>query len=163
VGERTNANGSKQFRDRLLAGDADGMVAVARDQAKEGAHILDVCVDYVGRNGAADMDDFVRRLATQCTVPLVIDSTEAPVIEAALKRIGGRAVINSVNLEDGEAGRPAKIFPMARRYGAAVICLLIDEDGQARTVDWKLKVAHRLHDLAVHRTTAWAMDLIPTR
>jgi 5-methyltetrahydrofolate--homocysteine methyltransferase len=151
VGERTNANGSKQFRERLLAGDADGMVAVARDQVKEGAHVLDVCVDYVGRDGVADMGDLVGRLATQCTIPLVIDSTEAPVIEAALKHIGGRAIINSVNLEDGEAGRPARILPMARRYGAAVIGLLIDEEGQARSVEWKLRVAHRLHDLATKR------------
>jgi 5-methyltetrahydrofolate--homocysteine methyltransferase len=160
VGERTNANGSKQFRDRLLAGDHDGMVATARDQAKEGAHVLDVCVDYVGRNGVADMTELVRRLATQCTLPLVIDSTEAPVIEAALKWLGGRAVINSVNLEDGEDGRPAKIFPMARRYGAAVICLLIDEEGQARTVEWKLRVARRLHDLAVTRYGLRPCDLI---
>jgi 5-methyltetrahydrofolate--homocysteine methyltransferase len=160
VGERTNANGSKQFRERLLAGDADGMVAVARDQVKEGAHVLDVCVDYVGRDGVADMGDLVGRLATQCTIPLVIDSTEAAVIEAALKRIGGRAIINSVNLEDGEAGRPATIFPMARRYGAAVVGLLIDEEGQARTVEWKLRVAHRLHDLAVRRYGLEASDLI---
>jgi len=160
VGERTNANGSKQFRERLLAGDADGMVAVARDQVKEGAHVLDVCVDYVGRDGVADMGDLVGRLATQCTIPLVIDSTEAPVIEAALKRLGGRAIINSVNLEDGEAGRPAKIFSMARRYGAAVIGLLIDEEGQARSVEWKLRVAHRLHDLAVNRYGLEPSDLI---
>lgn len=160
VGERTNANGSKQFRERLLAGDADGMVAVARDQVKEGAHVLDVCVDYVGRDGVADMGGLVSRLATQCTIPLVIDSTEAPVIEAALKRVGGRAIINSVNLEDGEAGRPARIFSMARRYGAAVIGLLIDEEGQARSVDWKLRVAHRLHDLAVHRYGLEPSDLI---
>jgi 5-methyltetrahydrofolate--homocysteine methyltransferase len=160
VGERTNANGSKQFRERLLAGDADGMVAVARDQVKEGAHVLDVCVDYVGRDGVADMGDLAGRLATQCTIPLVIDSTEAPVIEAALKCIGGRAIINSVNLEDGETGRPAKIFPMARRYGAAVIGLLIDEEGQARSVEWKLRVAHRLHDLAVHRYGLEPSDLL---
>ncbi len=159
VGERTNANGSKQFRERLLAGDADGMVAVARDQVKEGAHVLDVCVDYVGRDGTADMGNLVDRLATQCTIPLVIDSTESGVIEAALKRIGGRAIINSVNLEDGEAGRPAKIFPMARRYGAAVIGLLIDEEGQARSVEWKLRVARRLHDLAVHRYGLEPSDL----
>jgi 5-methyltetrahydrofolate--homocysteine methyltransferase len=160
VGERTNANGSKQFRELLLAGDYDGMVTMAKDQAKEGAHVLDVCVDYVGRNGVADVTEVVRRFVTQCTLPLVIDSTEAPVIEAALKRIGGRAVINSVNLEDGEEGRPAKIFPMARRYGAAVVCLLIDEEGQARTVEWKMRVAHRLHDLAVNRYGLEPSDLI---
>jgi 5-methyltetrahydrofolate--homocysteine methyltransferase len=106
------------------------------------------------------MGDLVGRLATQCTIPLVIDSTEPPVIEAALTRIGGRAIINSVNLEDGEAGRPARIFSMARRYGAAVIALLIDEEGQARTVEWKLRVAHRLHDLAVNRYGLEPSDLI---
>jgi 5-methyltetrahydrofolate--homocysteine methyltransferase len=160
VGERTNANGSKQFRELLLAGDYDGMVTMAKDQAREGAHVLDVCVDYVGRDGVADITEVVRRFVTQCTLPLVIDSTEAPVIEAALKRIGGRAVINSVNLEDGEQGRPARIFPMARRYGAAVVCLLIDEEGQARTVEWKIRVAHRLYDLAVNRYGLEPSDLI---
>jgi len=160
VGERTNANGSRQFRDLLLAGDYDGMVGMAREQAKEGAHVLDVCVDYVGRDGVTDVGEIVRRFVTQTTLPLVIDSTEAPVIEAALKRIGGRAVINSANLEDGEQGRPAKVFPMARRYGAAVVCLLIDEEGQARTVEWKLRVAHRLHDLAVKRYGLESGDLI---
>ena len=160
VGERTNANGSKQFRELLLAGDYDGMVTMAKDQAREGAHVLDVCVDYVGRNGVTDATEVVRRFVTQCTLPLVIDSTEAPVIEAALKRIGGRAVINSVNLEDGEQGRPAKIFSMARRYGAAVVCLLIDEEGQARTVEWKMRVAHRLFDLAVNRYGLEPSDLI---
>ncbi len=160
VGERTNANGSRQFRDLLLAGDFDGIVAMAKDQTREGAHVLDVCVDYVGRDGVADITEVVRRFATQCTLPLVIDSTEAPVIEAALRRIGGRAVINSVNLEDGEEGRPARVFPMARRYGAAVICLLIDEEGQARSLEWKLRVAHRLHDLAVKRYGLEPSDLI---
>jgi 5-methyltetrahydrofolate--homocysteine methyltransferase len=160
VGERTNANGSKQFRELLLAGDYDGMVTMAKDQAREGAHVLDVCVDYVGRDGVADVTEVVRRFVTQCPLPLVIDSTEAPVIEAALKRIGGRAVINSVNLEDGEQGRPAKIFPMAKRYGAAVVCLLIDEEGQARSVEWKMRVAHRLLDLAVNRYGLEPSDLI---
>ncbi len=160
VGERTNANGSRQFRDLLLAGDYDGMVAMAREQAREGAHVLDVCVDYVGRDGVGDMCEVIRRFVTQATLPLVIDSTEAPVIEAALKRIGGRAVINSANLEDGEQGRPAKVFSMARRYGAAVVCLLIDEEGQARTVEWKLRVAHRLCDLAVNKYGLEAGDLI---
>jgi 5-methyltetrahydrofolate--homocysteine methyltransferase len=160
VGERTNANGSKLFRDRLLAGDLEGMLAVAKDQAREGAHLLDVCVDYVGRDGVADADAFARRLVTQCTLPLMIDSTEVPVLEAALKWIGGRPVINSVNLEDGETGRAATVFSMAKRYGAAVVCLLIDEEGQARSLDWKLRVAHRLHDLAVHRHGLEPSDLI---
>src|SRR3990172_7734586 len=136
------------------------MVAMGGEEAKEGAHVLDVCVDYVGRDGVADIAEVIRRFVTQVTLPLVIDSTEAPVIEAALKRIGGRAGINSANLEDGEQGRPAKIFPMARRYGAAVVCLLIDEEGQARTVEWKLRVAHRLHDLAVNTYGLEPGDLI---
>jgi 5-methyltetrahydrofolate--homocysteine methyltransferase len=160
VGERTNANGSRQFRDLLLAGDYDGMATMAKDQAREGAHVLDVCVDYVGRDGVADATEVVRRFVTQCTLPLVMDSTEPAVIEAGLKRIGARAVINSVNLEDGERGRPAKIFPMARRYGAAVVCLLIDEEGQARTVEWKMRVAHRLYDLAINRYGLEPSDLI---
>ena len=160
VGERTNANGSKQFRDLLLASNYDGMTTMAKDQAREGAHILDVCVDYVGRDGVADIREVVRRFVTQSTLPLVIDSTELPVIETALKLIGGRAVINSVNLEDGEQGRPAKIFPLAKRYGAAVVCLLIDEEGQARTVEWKMRVARRLHDLAVSRYGLEPSDLL---
>ncbi len=160
VGERTNANGSRQFRDLLLAGDYDGMVGMAREQAREGAHVLDVCVDYVGRDGVADITEVVRRFVRQTTLPLVIDSTEHAVIEAALKHIGGRAVINSVNLEDGEQGRPAKLFPMARRYGTAVVCLLIDEEGQARTLEWKLRVAHRLYDLAVKQYGLEPSDLI---
>jgi 5-methyltetrahydrofolate--homocysteine methyltransferase len=160
VGERTNANGSKQCREYLLADDYDGIVGMAREQAREGAHVLDVCVDYVGRDGVRDVDEVVRRFVTQCTLPLVIDSTEPAVIETALKRIGGRAIINSVNLEDGEGGRPARIFPMAKRYGAAVVALLIDEEGQARTLDWKLKVAHRLYDLAVTRCGLEPSDLI---
>ena len=160
VGERANANGSKAFREMLLAADYDAMVALARDQAKEGAHVLDVCVDYVGRDGVGDIGEVARRFVTQAMLPLVIDSTEAPVIEAALKWIGGRAIINSVNLEDGEQGRPARLFPMARRYGAAVVCLLIDEEGQARTLEWKLRVARRLHDLAVNRHGLEPSDLI---
>jgi len=160
VGERTNANGSKRFREHLLAEDFDGMVGMAKAQAQEGAHVLDVCVDYVGRDGVADMDSFVRQAVTQCTLPLMVDSTEVAVIEAALKRIGGRAIINSVNLEDGEEGRPARIFSLARRYGAAVVALLIDEEGQARSVEWKLRVARRLYDLAVNRYGLEPADLL---
>ena len=103
VGERTNANGSKKFRDAMLASDWDTCVAMARDQVKEGAHLLDVCVDYTGEDGVADMDEIARRFATQASLPLVLDSTEPPVIEAGLQWIGGKAVLNSVNLEDGDA------------------------------------------------------------
>ena len=123
IGERTNANGSKKFRDTMLAGDWDACVQIARDQEREGAHVLDVCVDYVGRDGTVDMDELVSRFATQVTVPLVLDSTEPQVIEAGLQRLGGRAILNSANLEDGEGegSRFDRVCPLAREYGAAVI------------------------------------------
>src|SRR4051794_794476 len=162
IGERTNANGSKAFRDAMLAADWDTCVKMAGDQIREGAHVLDVCVDYVGRDGAADMDEVARRFATQASVPLVLDSTEPPVIEAALQHIGGRAILNSANLEDGElpGSRMDRVFSLARDYGAAVICLLIDERGQARDVEWKMEVAHRIHQIATERYGLSASDLI---
>ena len=143
IGERTNANGSKKFREAMLDGDWDTCVAMAREQEKEGAHVLDVCVDYVGRDGTADMDEIASRFATQATVPLMIDSTEPAVIETALQWIGGRAILNSVNLEDGDAPgtRLDRFLSLAREYGAAVVCTCIDEEGQARTPEWKLKAA----------------------
>ncbi|HKE74015.1 MAG TPA: methionine synthase [Acidimicrobiales bacterium] len=162
IGERTNANGSKKFRETMLAGDWDSCVRIARDQEREGAHVLDVCVDYVGRDGTLDMDELVSRYATQVTVPLVLDSTEPPVIEAGLQRLGGRAILNSANLEDGEGegSRFDRVCSLAREYGAAVVCLLIDEQGQARDVEWKLRVAHRIHDLATTRYGLAPSDLI---
>jgi 5-methyltetrahydrofolate--homocysteine methyltransferase len=162
IGERTNANGSKAFREAMLSADWDTCVRMAGDQIREGAHVLDVCVDYVGRDGAADMDEVARRFATQASVPLVVDSTEPPVMEAALAHIGGRAILNSANLEDGElpGSRLDRVFSLARDYGAAVICLLIDERGQARDVEWKLEVAHRLHQIATDRYGLSASDLI---
>ncbi|HUP74751.1 MAG TPA: methionine synthase [Acidimicrobiales bacterium] len=162
IGERTNANGSRKFRDAMLAGDLDTCLQMARDQVKEGAHILDVCVDYVGRDGTNDMDEIARRFATQVAAPLVLDSTEPEVLEAGLKWIGGRAILNSANLEDGEApgSRLDRVFSLAKKYGAAVICLLIDEEGQARDVEWKLRIAHRIHDLAVDRYGLESSDLI---
>jgi 5-methyltetrahydrofolate--homocysteine methyltransferase len=162
VGERTNANGSKRFREAMLDADWDTCVKMARDQEREGAHVLDVCVDYVGRDGTADMDEIAGRFATQATVPLVFDSTEPPVMEAGLQRFGGRALLNSANLEDGEGpgSRFDRVCKLAREYGAAVICLLIDEEGQARDVEWKLRVAHRIHDLAIQRYGLEPGDLI---
>ena len=153
IGERTNANGSKKFREAMLEGDWDMCVAMAREQEKEGAHVLDVCVDYVGRDGSADMDEIASRFATQATVPLMIDSTEPKVIETALQWIGGRAILNSVNLEDGDAPgtRLDRFLSLAREYGAAVVCTCIDEEGQARTPEWKLKAAKAIHDIAVDR------------
>ena len=162
VGERTNANGSKRFREAMLAEDWEACLSVARDQVAESAHLLDLCVDYVGRNGTADIDELALRFATQVPIPLVIDSTEPEVMEAALQRIGGRAVLNSANLEDGDGpdSRVDRVFRLAKEYGAAVICLLIDEEGQARDVEWKLRVAHRLHDLATERYGLEPGDLL---
>ncbi|MDP9022679.1 MAG: methionine synthase [Actinomycetota bacterium] len=159
VGERLNANGSNAFRELLLSEDWDGIVQMARSQTREGAHVLDLCVDYVGRDGVPDVVAAVNRLATQSTLPLVIDSTEPEVIEAALTRIGGRAVINSVNLEDGRV-KADRLLPLARRYGAAVIVLAIDEEGQARTADWKVDVCKRVADIAIGEYGLEPSDLI---
>ena len=146
IGERTNANGSKAFRDAMLEGRFEDCVGIARAQTRDGAHLLDVCVDYVGRDGVADMREIAGRFATAATLPLVLDSTEAAVIEAGLELTGGRAVINSVNYEDGDGpdSRIARVMPLVREHGAAVIALTIDERGQARTADWKVAVAERL-------------------
>jgi 5-methyltetrahydrofolate--homocysteine methyltransferase len=162
IGERTNANGSRKFRDAMLAGDWDTCVQMAKEQVREGAHVLDVCVDYVGRDGAADMHEIASRFATAAPLPLVLDSTETPVLEAGLQHLGGRAVLNSANLEDGDepGSRCDRVFSLAREYGAAVICLTIDEEGQARTADWKVRVARRIHDLAVGRYGLEPSDLI---
>ncbi|HEY8218059.1 MAG TPA: methionine synthase, partial [Acidimicrobiia bacterium] len=162
VGERTNANGSKQFRDAMLDTDWDTCVQIAREQVKDGAHVLDVCVDYVGRDGTADMDDLAARFATQAPLPLVFDSTEPEVMEAGLQHSGGKAILNSANLEDGEGpgSRLDRVFRLARDYGAAVICLAIDEEGQARTADWKVRVCRRIHDLAVREYGLEPTDLI---
>ncbi len=162
IGERTNANGSKAFRDAMLAEDWDNCVRMATEQIKEGAHVLDVCVDYVGRDGTVDMHEIARRFATTASAPLVIDSTEPPVLEAALTHIGGKAILNSANLEDGEApsSRMDRVFSLARTYGCAVICLLIDEKGQARDVEWKLEIAHRIHLIATERYGLPSSDLI---
>ncbi len=148
IGERTNANGSKAFREAMAAGRYDECVEIARAQTRDGAHLLDVCVDYVGRDGVADMREIAGRFATAATLPLVLDSTEPPVIEAGLELLGGRAVVNSVNYEDGDGpgSRIATVMPIVREHGAAVIALTIDEQGQARTADWKVAVATRLID-----------------
>jgi 5-methyltetrahydrofolate--homocysteine methyltransferase len=162
VGERTNANGSRKFRDAMLASDWDTCVQMAREQVKEGAHVLDVCVDYVGRDGTIDMDEIAGRFATQASLPLVFDSTEPPVVEAGLRHHGGKAILNSANLEEGEevGKRMDRVLRLAREYGAAVICLTIDEEGQARTADWKLRVAHRIYDIATERYGLEPTDLI---
>ncbi|MFZ9204634.1 MAG: methionine synthase, partial [Candidatus Nanopelagicaceae bacterium] len=146
IGERTNANGSRAFRDALLAEDWQKCVDIAKDQVREGAHMLDLSVDYVGRDGVKDMRELASRFATATTLPIVLDSTEPAVIKAGLESLGGRCVINSVNYEDGDGpdSRFARIMPIAREHGAALIALTIDEEGQARTAEWKLRVARRL-------------------
>jgi len=162
IGERTNANGSRAFRNALLAEDRDAALQIARDQVAESAHLLDVSVDYVGRDGVRDMSEITSRFATAVTVPLVLDSTEPDVLEAGLENIGGRSVLNSANLEDGDGpgSRSDRVFSLAVEHGAAVICLLIDEEGQARDVEWKLRVAHRLYDIATERYGLEPSDLI---
>ncbi|MCX5379275.1 methionine synthase [Streptomyces sp. NBC_00091] len=146
IGERTNANGSKKFREAMLEARWDDCVEMARDQIREGAHMLDLCVDYVGRDGVADMKELAGRFATASTLPIVLDSTEVPVIQAGLEKLGGRAVINSVNYEDGDGpeSRFAKVTRLAQEHGAALIALTIDEEGQARTVEHKVAIAERL-------------------
>ena len=146
IGERANANGSKAFKEALLKEDWQSCVEIGRDQIRDGAHMLDLSVDYVGRDGEADMKELAFRFATTSTLPIVLDSTEPSVLKAGLEQLGGRSVINSVNYEDGDGAtsRFAKIMPLVVEHGAAVIALTIDEHGQARDADWKLKVARRL-------------------
>ncbi len=146
IGERTNANGSKKFREAMLEARWDDCVEMARDQIREGAHMLDLCVDYVGRDGVADMEELAGRFATASTLPLVLDSTELPVLRAGLEKLGGRAVLNSVNYEDGDGpeSRFAKVSALAAEHGAALIALTIDEEGQARTAEHKVAIAERL-------------------
>ncbi|MFL1904253.1 methionine synthase [Streptomyces tauricus] len=146
IGERTNANGSKKFREAMLEARWDDCVEIARDQIREGAHMLDLCVDYVGRDGVADMEELAGRFATASTLPIVLDSTEVDVIRAGLEKLGGRAVINSVNYEDGDGpdSRFAKVTKLAQEHGAALIALTIDEEGQARTPEHKVAIAERL-------------------
>jgi 5-methyltetrahydrofolate--homocysteine methyltransferase len=159
VGERTNANGSKQFRELLAVEDWEGIVAMGRGAVREGAHMVDVCAAYVGRDEARDMREIITRFNTQVTLPLVIDSTEAPVIEEALQLIAGKAVVNSINMEDGEE-RIRKVVPLCRKFGAAVIALTIDEQGMAKTADRKVAIAKIIYDLAVNRYGMKPHDLI---
>ena len=157
IGERTNANGSKAFREAMVAEDWNGCVEIARAQIRDGAHLLDLCVDYVGRDGVADMKQLAGRLSTASTLPIVLDSTEPPVLEAGLELLGGRAVINSVNYEDGDGtgSRFQRIMALAAEHGAGVIALTIDEQGQARTADHKVAIAERL---ITDITQNWGVD-----
>jgi 5-methyltetrahydrofolate--homocysteine methyltransferase len=162
VGERTNANGSKKFREAMLADDWDTCVAMAREAVKGGAHVLDVCVDYTGEDGVEDMREVASRFATQATLPIMLDSTEPEVIEAGLQLIAGKPILNSVNLEDGDAPgtRLDSFLSLAREYGAAVVCTCIDTEGQARTAEWKQRAAEAIHELAVGRYGLPPSDLL---
>ncbi|SFP46077.1 methionine synthase (B12-dependent) [Saccharomonospora viridis] len=157
VGERTNANGSKAFRQAMLEGRYDDCVEIAKAQTREGAHVLDLCVDYVGRDGTTDMAELASRLATASTLPIMVDSTEPEVVRTGLEHFGGRCAINSVNYEDGTGpdSRYRRVLELAVEHGAAVVVTCIDEEGQARTAEWKLRVAERaISDL----TTNWGLD-----
>lgn len=145
IGERCNANGSKKFREAQAAEDWDTCLDMAKEQVREGSHTLDICTAYVGRDEVRDMSEMITRLRGSVTAPLVIDSTEYPVLEAALKLYAGKAIINSINFEDGE--EPAhKRMQLAKKFGAAVIALTIDEEGMAKDVERKVAITHRLHD-----------------
>jgi 5-methyltetrahydrofolate--homocysteine methyltransferase len=150
IGERCNANGSKQFREHLLVENWEAIVDMGRKEVEEGAHVLDICTAYVGRNELRDMTEIVSRFVGQVTAPLMIDSTQLDVLEGALKLIGGRAIINSINLEDGE-DKFDKICDLAVRFGSALIALTIDEEGMAKTADKKLEIAERIYDLCTKR------------
>ncbi|RDI50852.1 methionine synthase [Nocardia mexicana] len=146
IGERTNANGSKAFREAMLAGDWQKCLDIAKDQIRDGAHMLDLCVDYVGRDGTADMSELASRLATASTLPIMLDSTETPVLRAGLEHLGGRCAINSVNYEDGDGpeSRFQQTMQLVAEHGAAVVALTIDEEGQARSAAGKVEIAERL-------------------
>ena len=158
VGERANANGSRRFRRLLEAEDVEAMANILRDQAQEGVHVADLCVDFVGRDGVADMQRVAAAASSRTTLPLVLDSTEPEVLEAGLKLLGGKPILNSITLEDGGA-RLARTVAAARRFGAALVALVIDEEGQARTAERKLAVARRIHEIVTQEYGIPAHDL----
>nr|WP_271212580.1 methionine synthase [Rhodococcus wratislaviensis] len=157
IGERTNTNGSKAFREAMIAEDYQKCLDIAKDQTRDGAHMLDLNVDYVGRDGAVDMAALASRFATSSTLPIMLDSTEPAVLQAGLEHLGGRCAVNSVNYEDGDGpdSRFQKIMRLVTEHGAAVVALTIDEEGQARTAEHKVRIAERLlEDLTVN----WGLD-----
>src|SRR5438105_1067025 len=158
VGERVNASGSKKMRDLLNAEDWDGLISLAKEQEREGAHILDVNVDFVGRNGEADMHELASRLVTSIKLPLMFDSTEWEKMEAGLQHAGGKSILNSTNYEDGEP-RFAKVIDLAKRYGASVVIGTIDEEGMARTAEGKFKIAKRAYEQATSELNLPASDI----
>jgi 5-methyltetrahydrofolate--homocysteine methyltransferase len=158
VGERVNASGSKKMRDLLNAEDWDGLVALGKEQEREGAHILDVNVDFVGRDGEKDMHELASKLVTNVKIPLMFDSTEWQKMEAGLQHAGGKCILNSTNYEDG-VPRFVKVIDLARRYGASVVIGTIDEEGMARTADGKFKIAKRAYDQATTELGLPATDI----
>lgn len=158
IGERTNTNGSKAFREAVLAGDMETVHDIARRQIRDGANMLDLCVDYVGRDGTQDMAPIAKLLSTQSTLPIMLDSTEPAVIEAGLQALGGRCAVNSVNFEEGEGpeSRFHRMMTVVKKHGAAVVALTIDEEGQARTKERKVEIAERLVQTL---TTTWGMHV----
>jgi 5-methyltetrahydrofolate--homocysteine methyltransferase len=159
IGERCNANGSRAFRRLQEAGDWEGCVEMGREQAREGSHALDLCTAFVGRDEKAEMTQIVSRMRGAINAPLVIDSTEYPVLEAALQLYGGKPIINSINFEDGEEAAEKRLR-LAKRFGAAVIALTIDEQGMAKAAEGKLRIAERLCDFACNRHGLPASDLL---
>jgi 5-methyltetrahydrofolate--homocysteine methyltransferase len=147
VGERVNASGSKKMRDLLNVENWDGLVALAKEQEREGAHVLDVNVDFVGRNGEKDMHELASRLVTNIKLPLMFDSTEWEKMEAGLQHAGGKSILNSTNYEDGDP-RFSKVIELAKRYGASVVIGTIDEEGMARTAEGKFAIAKRAYEQA---------------
>lgn len=159
VGERTNANGSKKFKDLLAIEDYDALVEIGKEQVRKGAHLLDVCTAYVGRDEVRDMQETLTRFNQQLDVPLMLDSTETNVLEASLKLLGGRAIVNSINLEDGRE-RLEAVVKLCKEFGAAVVALTIDEDGMAKTAEKKLAVATRIYDICVGEYGMRPEDLV---
>ena len=159
IGERSNATGSKAFRELLKAEDFEGTLSVAQQQVRAGAHVIDVSVGFAGRDETHDMNEVVSRYAQKIALPLMPDSTQIPALETALKNIGGRPIINSVNLEDGEE-KFDEICALAKKHGAALVCLVIDEEGMAKTKMRKLEIAERIFHLATTRHGFRANDLI---
>jgi len=158
VGERVNASGSKKMRDLLDAADWDGLVALGKEQEREGAHILDVNVDFVGRDGEADMHELASRLVTNVKIPLMFDSTEWQKMEAGLQHAGGKCILNSTNYEDG-VPRFLKVIDLAKRYGASVVVGTIDEEGMARSSEGKVKIAKRAYEQATTEAGLPASDI----
>src|SRR5271165_4875723 len=159
IGERCNANGSRKWRELQETQDWDGCVAMGREQIAEGSHALDICTAFVGRDETSEMTEVVRRFTASVNSPLVIDSTETPVIEAALKLHGGKPIINSINFEDGE-GHATDRLKLAKQFGAAVIALTIDEVGMAKSMEDKLRITRRLVDFACNRHGLAQSDLL---